>query len=136
VRVAVDTHALVWYLQGSSRLSAAARAALDGAVDGAVRFGGVIVSAGVLFDLVYLTEKGKLSFESMRQVRDVIADVGLPFSLAPVNIWVMDYFTEPGPVKLPDPWDRLIVATAASQGLTLVTRDERITGSGIVSTIW
>jgi len=132
VRVAVDTHALVWYLQGSSRLSAPARAALDGAV----RFGGVVVSAGVLFDLVYLTEKGKLPFESMRQVRDVIADVGLPFSLAPINIWVMDYFTEPGPVKLPDPWDRLIVATAASQGLTLVTRDERITGSGIVSTIW
>lgn len=132
MRVAVDTHALVWYLQGSSRLSASTRAALDGAI----RLGGVVVSAGVLFDLVYLTEKGKLPFNAMRLVRDVIADVGLPFSLAPVNIWVMDYFTEPGTVKLADPWDRLIVATAASQGLTLVTRDERITGSGLVSTIW
>ncbi len=53
MRVAVDTHALVWYLQGSSRLSSAGRQAID---DG-VQLGGVVVPAGVLFDLVYLTEK-------------------------------------------------------------------------------
>jgi PIN domain nuclease of toxin-antitoxin system len=132
VKVAVDTHALLWYLQGSSKLSLPARDALD---DG-IRVGGVVVSIGILFDLVYLTEKGKLPMQAMQQVRHVIADVGLPFSLVPVNILVMDHFTEPGPTRLPDPWDRLIVATAASQGLPLVTRDEEITASGLVQTIW
>jgi len=38
--------------------------------------------------------------------------------------------------QIRDPWDRLIVATAASQGLSLVTRDGQIIASGLVRTIW
>jgi PIN domain nuclease of toxin-antitoxin system len=132
VKVAVDTHALLWYLQGSTKLSRPARDAID---DG-IQDGGIVVSTGVLFDLVYLTEKGKLPITAMRQVRDLIADAGQPFTLAPVDATVMDHFAEPGPTRLPDPWDRLIVATAASQDLSLVTRDEAITTSQLVRTIW
>jgi len=66
VRVAVDTHALLWYLQGSSQISAPARLAIDGAI----HIGGIVVSTGTLFDLTYLTEKGKLPYQAMRDVRD------------------------------------------------------------------
>jgi PIN domain nuclease of toxin-antitoxin system len=37
---------------------------------------------------------------------------------------------------LPDPWDRLIVATAVVLDAPLVTRDRRIEKSGLVRTIW
>lgn len=105
-------------------------------MDEAVRVGGIVVSVGVIFDLVYLTEKGRLPVDDMRRVRDVLADSTKPIILAPVDMTVVDWFTEPGPIKLADPWDRLIVATAQSQGLALVTRDGSITSSGLVSTIW
>jgi PIN domain nuclease of toxin-antitoxin system len=35
-----------------------------------------------------------------------------------------------------DPADRLIAATARAEGLTLVTRDERIRASTLVRTVW
>jgi PIN domain nuclease of toxin-antitoxin system len=35
-----------------------------------------------------------------------------------------------------DPADRMIVATAATEGLTLVTADDRIRKSGRVAVIW
>ena len=132
MKIAVDTHAMLWYLQGSTRLSRRARATID---DG-VQLGGVVVSMGVVFDLVYLTEKGKLPVAAMQQVRHVIDDPVQPFTLAPVTSSVMDSFIAPAPTRLPDPWDRLIVATAVSEGLSLVTRDELITESRLVQTIW
>jgi len=36
----------------------------------------------------------------------------------------------------PDPADRLIAATARAEGLTLITRDERIRQCPLVRTIW
>ena len=35
-----------------------------------------------------------------------------------------------------DPADRIIVATAQALRATLVTKDERIQGSGLVTTLW
>jgi len=36
----------------------------------------------------------------------------------------------------PDPADRLIAATARAEGLTLITRDERIRNCPLVKTVW
>jgi len=41
-----------------------------------------------------------------------------------------------GKDRLPDPWDRLIVATARIRRVPLVTRDTRIRRSGLVETLW
>ena len=132
MRVAVDTHALLWYLGGSPQLSAAARQAIDAAV----QVGDVVVSTGTLFDLTYLTEKGKLPADALTLVRDVIADLDRPFNLAPATLRVLDHFADPAFAQLRDPWDRLIVATATSEALPLVTRDGLITACGLVPTIW
>jgi PIN domain nuclease of toxin-antitoxin system len=35
-----------------------------------------------------------------------------------------------------DPFDRIIAATALTEGIPLVTADERIRRSGVVKTIW
>ena len=35
-----------------------------------------------------------------------------------------------------DPMDRIIAATALTEGIPLVTADERIRRSGVVRTIW
>jgi PIN domain nuclease of toxin-antitoxin system len=52
VRVVADSHAIVWYLQGSTSLSAPARAALaEAEADG-----GLVVSVVTLIDLWYVTQ--------------------------------------------------------------------------------
>ncbi len=55
--VVADTHSLVWYLVDPARLSAAAGAALDGAVNAGET---IYVSSISLVELVYLVEKGRL----------------------------------------------------------------------------
>jgi PIN domain nuclease of toxin-antitoxin system len=105
-------------------------------MDGAVQVGGVVVSAGVLLDLVYLTEKGKLPVEVMARVRQLVGDLDRPFTLAPVTIPIIDRFAQAGYDMLGDPFDRLIVATAVQWRVSLVTRDRRIVDSGLVPTMW
>jgi len=132
MKLAVDTHTLIWYLSDSPRLSTTASDALDDAVEN----GGILVPMAVLFDLVYLTEKGRLPATDMQKVRNVITDTPRPVALASVTVTVMDRFADPEMAVLPDPWDRLMVATAQSEGLPLVTGDRGIRAAGIADTIW
>lgn len=52
MRVVADSHALVWYVQGSSRLSKAASSALGESE----RTEGIVVSVATLVDLWYVTQ--------------------------------------------------------------------------------
>ena len=52
MRVVADSHAVVWYVQGSSRLSNAASSALAESE----RTEGIVVSVATLVDLWYVTQ--------------------------------------------------------------------------------
>jgi PIN domain nuclease of toxin-antitoxin system len=56
--VAVDTHAIVWYLANDSRLSLVAAHALDSPTDSG---DAIHVPSICLVELTYLVEKGRLS---------------------------------------------------------------------------
>jgi PIN domain nuclease of toxin-antitoxin system len=49
---------------------------------------------------------------------------------------VIDATTSIPRAVLSDPWDRFIVATAKTLGLSLVTKDQAIRDSGLVPSIW
>src|SRR5687768_10476322 len=51
--VVADTHAIIWYLASSSRLSAVARTAMNAASE-------ILLSSISLVEIVYLVEKGRL----------------------------------------------------------------------------
>ena len=55
--IAADTHAILWYLTGSPRLSATAKAAFDDAVEAPQD---IYISAMSLVELVYLTERSRI----------------------------------------------------------------------------
>lgn len=125
----VDTHALLWYLGGSPQLSGPARAALDEAASGLSQ---VLVPAIVLSELVMLAEKRHGTIDMARIVEVLQAAPGFRLSsLSPEIAVRIQSLT-----ALPDIHDRLIVAEALEAGATLITRDQTITASGLVPTLW
>ena len=132
MRVLADSHAIVWHLQGSARLSAAAASSLAEAET----TDGVVVSIATMIDLWYVTQTTrKLSDANLTELRDLLASSpGL--SLQPIDIAVVDATTSIARDLLTDPWDRFIVGTARALALPLVTKDRAIRESGLVPTIW
>ncbi|MDW8327994.1 MAG: PIN domain-containing protein [Anaerolineales bacterium] len=125
----IDTHALIWYLIGSTRISLAARTALDDVVaGGSERHVPAIVPA----ELVMLAEKRRLIFDFKRMVETLRSLAGFQFtSLQPDTVLRAQAL-----VALTDIHDRLIVAESLESNATLITRDQAIAASGLASALW
>lgn len=108
MRVVADSHAIVWYLQGSSRLSEPSHLALSESE----ATEGIVVSVATLVDLWYVAQTTKaVTADDLAQLRDLLMD--LPsVTLQPVDAVIADGYTQIPRDVLADPWDRFIVATA------------------------
>jgi PIN domain nuclease of toxin-antitoxin system len=119
VRLLLDTHALLWWLDDSPRLPRSAR---EGIRDPDNL---VYLSAVTAWEITVKSTLGKLVIPS--DWTDVVADSA--FRKLDVS-WA--HAIEVG--RLPeihrDPFDRLLVAQARIEGLTLVTHDESIARYG------
>lgn len=125
--VAVDTHALLWWTLEPAKLSARARAALDGAER-------IAVPVIVFWEVALLARLGKITLGSsaadwLREVRSIARIEQLPLT-AEIAV------AADGLAMHPDPADRFIVATAIQQQLALVTKDKAIQSAKVVATIW
>lgn len=115
MRLLLDTHALLWALGDVARLAPPAREALD---DGR---NPVFVSAASLWEIGIKRALGKLEAPDDLEAEVLAADFKpLPIGLA--HAWQAAAL----PPHHQDPFDRLLVAQAQLEGLTLVTRDGRI----------
>jgi PIN domain nuclease of toxin-antitoxin system len=132
VRIVADSHAIVWHLQDSDRLSPVAATALAEAE----ATDGVVVSVATLIDLWYVTQTTKkLTYADSGKLRDLLAS-SPAFTLQPIDLAIVDATTSIPRDLLADPWDRFIVATAKTLAVSLITRDRAIRDSGLVPTIW
>ncbi len=128
--ILLDTHVLVWAVEDSKRLSRAAASEIRRAR----RDGGLAVSAITVWELAWLLARGTIqAFGSIEaSVRLLLEDV----TVRPITPEIAALATQ-FPDDYPrDPVDRLIGATARAEGLTLVTRDEKIRRSPLLRTVW
>jgi PIN domain nuclease of toxin-antitoxin system len=125
----VDTHALVWFLEGSLRLSVAARTALS---DTAAQ---VVVPTIVLAEITFLYARHRIAID----LPHVLAHIA---SAANCLAYPLDgAVVECLPTTL-NIHDAIIVATALvfqdvlSERTAVVTKDADITASGLVEVLW
>ena len=120
MKLLLDSHALLWWWQDDPALAAPARRAI------AARSTEVWVSAATIWELAIKQALGKL--EAPADLEAAVADEG--FKGLPVTLGHAQQAA-----RLPrhhaDPFDRLLVAQATAQGLTLVSRDARLAAYGV-----
>ena len=128
--ILLDTHALIWAVADSRRLSRAAATAIRKArADD-----GVAIAAITLWELAALVARGRIqAYGSVEaSVRLLVEGV----TIKPVTVEIAVLAAQFSADYPRDPADRLIGATAKAHGLALITRDEHIRRSTLVETIW
>ena len=118
----LDTHALVWLMEGNERLHPSVRQQIENAAIESR----VLVSAITPWEIAILVSKRRLNLAKEVQLW-IDAALGLPgVSLYPLLPEIAVSSTRLPWEMHPDPADRILVATARHIGATLVTADEQL----------
>ena len=119
-RVVLDTHALIWLVEGDRHLGSEARDLADSASS----LGFLMVSAMSFWEIAMLVTKGRLElYEPVLVWREAALARGI--LEIPINghVAVISNFLDGLPS---DPWDRIIAASALDLDATLVTADRQL----------
>lgn len=122
----LDTHALLWFLDDSSRLSRRAQTAIWDS-------DGLCVSIAAMWEIAIKQAVGRLAFmHSPSEIASICT--ARYIHILPILPEHLDELRDL-PMIHRDPFDRLMVAQARCHGCTLVTKDENIVKYD-VETIW
>jgi PIN domain nuclease of toxin-antitoxin system len=126
VKLLVDTHILVWLVEGATQLKPRARQA----VDRAAKSDGLVVSAISFWEVAMLAARGRISLaRPLSHWRElVLALPGIAEEPVTGDIGI-EAVQLPGDFHA-DPADRLLVATCRLRGHRLGTHDGRILDYG------
>ncbi|HEY9800802.1 MAG TPA: type II toxin-antitoxin system VapC family toxin [Leptolyngbyaceae cyanobacterium] len=127
-----DTHALIWYLEDSSKLSVNANAAFEKCDKGEIT---IYIPTISLVEIVYLQERRRISADMKHLLDTALTTADSGFALVNLTTQIIDTLTTIPRDTVPDMPDRIIAATAKYMGLPLISRDTKIMASGI-NIIW
>ena len=115
MRLLVDSHVFLWFVGGEPRLSSVAKAAIESTA------AEVHLSHASLWKLTIKQTAGRLTLlDPLPSIADRAGLRLLPITLAHIQA------TARLPPLHHDPFDRMLVAQAVEDGLTLVTADQEV----------
>jgi PIN domain nuclease of toxin-antitoxin system len=129
--ILVDTHVVVWLAFEQERISSKARAAIDearGLKDG------LAISDISLWEVGTLASRGRINLAI--SLESFLQEVEARFIVLPISGRACARAVGLPRAYPKDPADRMIVATALVEGLSLVTADREIRRSKLLPTIW
>jgi PIN domain nuclease of toxin-antitoxin system len=128
--ILLDTHALIWLAQSPEKLSSKASDAIRAARGG----GGIAVSAMTLWELAWLATNRRLNI--FGTVAAFLEEITHRTAIRPITAEIALLASQFPSTYPKDPCDRLIGATALSEGIALVTKDHDIRNCQQIKTIW
>jgi PIN domain nuclease of toxin-antitoxin system len=128
----VDTHGLIWFLEGNARLGPHARAILDATEET------LVLPATVVAEACWMIQRGKSSIPSVSAFFAAI-DADARFRIVPLDRATIERSNSL--TTITEMHDRQIVATTLllideGETVSLITHDGVITTSGLVPIIW
>jgi PIN domain nuclease of toxin-antitoxin system len=132
MKYVIDTHALIWFLEGNSRLGANAKAILSNPDSQ------LIIPATTLAEAIWIVERGRTSIVSAKDVISAV-EIDSRVLIYPLDKEVIEMTMSLSTIN--EMHDRQIAATAlvlGNQGenMGLLTCDQNITASGLVTIVW
>jgi PIN domain nuclease of toxin-antitoxin system len=124
MRLLIDSHALIWYVDQHQQLSPASHAAISDPSNE------LLLSAGSIWEIAIKIGLGKLSLTQPYSLwmSQALSDLGM--TILPITVEYAD-----AQASLPkhhsDPFDRLIVAQALVENISVVSADARMDAYGI-----
>ena len=128
----IDTHALIWYLEGNQKLGKAARLVMDDPSSN------MILPIIALAEAIDIVEKKRTTIPNTADLQnDVAAEKRIMVYPLTYSILSQSLFA----AAVPEMHDRLIVATALhlqslGHKVALLTKDASIVASALVSVVW
>ncbi len=123
----LDTHSIIWFLNGDSQLSEKSRITIENSDN--QKF----ISIGTIWELAIKISIGKFEFQSgLKGFVDLVEENG--FDILSISYFDLIHLTNL-PFIHRDPFDRLLIAQAMENKMTIITKDEHISKYGI-STLW
>lgn len=123
MKLLLDTHVLLWYLDNNPKLPEIWKRSIED------RHNSVAVSIASLWEIAIKVSLGKLELlDSLTTIEDILNQQGI--AILPVRVSHLSNL-----LNLPfyhrDPFDRLIIAQAQLEQLTLVSDDGMFTGYSV-----
>ncbi len=128
----LDTHALIWFLEGNSRLGANAKAILSEPTSA------LILPAIALAEAIWIVSRGKTSIPSVEALLNVVSR-DTRVMIYPLDQAVIEQTVPLSTIN--EMHDRQIVSTALviqAQGeqAALLTCDQNITAANLIAIVW
>jgi PIN domain nuclease of toxin-antitoxin system len=114
----LDTHSLIWFLNGDEKLSTKAKLAIEDSANSK------IISIASIWEIAIKISLNKLRFPNgFKHLLDLIEDNG--FDILPITF---DHAIALSTLEFihRDPFDRILIAQCLIEKLTIVTKDENI----------
>jgi PIN domain nuclease of toxin-antitoxin system len=128
LRLLLDTHAVIWWFQGSARLPQRVRDAIEGEAEA------VFVSAVSAFEIALKHRLGKLPEASVLALRFEAMALEQGFTPLPITV---THGLAAGNLAIDhrDPFDRLLMAQAVVEDMTLASNERLFEAAG-VNRLW
>lgn len=130
----LDTHALVWFVEGNKRLSESAKTIIAAADSQ------MVLPLIVLAEASLVIERGRTTIsDASKFLTRVYADTRI--EIFPLTLDVFERSLTPEGLRIPELHDRFIVSTGLhlqdlGDTVEIVTKDQAITSAGVLPVLW
>lgn len=130
----LDTHALIWFVEGNRRLSEAAKVVIAGADNQ------LVLPIIALAEAALIIERGRTTITDAEQfLARIYADSRI--EIFPLTLDVFERSLSSDGLLIPELHDRFIVSTGLhlqdlGETVEIVTKDQSISDAGVLPVIW